>query len=271
MKYMKRYILFGLSFLLAFPLTAVAQDDLDDEEEAEVVARKAAPKQKTYETRIVKGRVVDAVTQQPIAGAIVRAAEITGFSVLTEDDGTYEIKVPLFTSSLFITSPDYNPVKIGLQADERQKTASLYSANFDAEYQAQTNSLSNYAASDFQYTDALNIKDEIQKQLGAQVYTTARSGMPGIGSVMFVQGLNSLNVNAQPLIVIDGVIVEQQYGRTLLHDGFYNDILNNVNPADIAKVTVMRNGTALYGAKGANGYGFCRCSVRAEVLFGARR
>ena len=253
MKYMKRYILFGLSFLLAFPLTAVAQDDLDDEEEAEVVARKAAPKQKTYETRIVKGRVVDAVTQQPIAGAIVRAAEITGFSVLTEDDGTYEIKVPLFTSSLFITSPDYNPVKIGLQADERQKTASLYSANFDAEYQAQTNSLSNYAASDFQYTNALNIKDEIQKQLGAQVYTTARSGMPGIGSVMFVQGLNSLNVNAQPLIVIDGVIVEQQYGRTLLHDGFYNDILNNVNPADIAKVTVMRNGTALYGAKGANG------------------
>ena len=70
---------------------------------------------------------------------------------------------------------------------------------------------------------------------------------------MFIQGLNSLNVNAQPLIVIDGVIVEQQYGREMIHSGFYNDILNNINPNDIENVTVLRNGTALYGAKGANG------------------
>jgi TonB-dependent SusC/RagA subfamily outer membrane receptor len=70
---------------------------------------------------------------------------------------------------------------------------------------------------------------------------------------MFMQGLNSLNVNAQPLVVIDDVIIDQQYGRTLLHDGFYNDVLSNLNPADIEKVTVVRNGTALYGSKGANG------------------
>ena len=74
-----------------------------------------------------------------------------------------------------------------------------------------------------------------------------------MGGVMFMQGLNSLNVNAQPLIVIDDVIVDQQYGRVLLHDGLFNDILSNINPADIEKVTVLRNGTALYGSKGANG------------------
>ena len=93
----------------------------------------------------------------------------------------------------------------------------------------------------------------MQKQLGAQVYTITRNGTPGVGSVMFVQGLNSLNINAQPLVVVDGIIVEQQYGRTTIHEGFYNDILSAINPADIEKVTVMRNGTALYGAKGANG------------------
>ena len=70
---------------------------------------------------------------------------------------------------------------------------------------------------------------------------------------MFVQGLNSLNVNAQPLIVVDGVVFDQQYGRSMLHDGFYNDILSNINPSDVEDVTVLRNGTALYGAKGANG------------------
>ena len=64
---------------------------------------------------------------------------------------------------------------------------------------------------------------------------------------MFIQGLNSLNVNAQPLVIIDGVVVDQQYGRELLHSGLFNDVVSSLNPSDIEKVTVMRNGTALYG------------------------
>ena len=250
---MKRYILFGLTMLLAFPLGVFAQNDDDEEEGTETAVRTFVPKQKQYETRTVKGLVIDAATQQPIAGAIVRASETDGYSVLTEDDGSYELKVPLFSTALFISSPDYNPVRIGLQSGDKQKTAKLYSTTFSAEYQAQTNVRNDYLASDFKFSNAINIKEEVQKQLGAQAYTVGHNGTPGVGSVMFLQGLNSLNVNAQPLVVIDDVIVDQQYGRTLLHDGFYNDILSNLNPADIERVTVMRNGTALYGAKGANG------------------
>ena len=252
--YMKRYILFGLTMLLAFPLSVVAQDDDTDEEEGiETAVRTFIPKLKKYETRMVKGLVLDAATQKPIAGAIVRAAEVDGYSVLTEDNGTYELKVPVFSTALYITTPDYNPLRIGLKKSEAQKTVQLYSTVFSGEYAAQTNVRSDYQATDFKYTNAINIKDEVQKQLGAQVYTVSHNGTPGVGSVMFIQGLNSLNVNAQPLIIIDDVIVDQQYGRSLLHDGFYNDILSNINPADIEKVTILRNGTALYGAKGANG------------------
>ena len=251
---MKRYILFGFSLLMAFPLSVVAQDDDTDEEEVEVaqIKRKITVK-KQYETRTVKGRVVDAATNKPISGAIVRSAEIDGYSVLTDDDGAYELKVPVFSSAITITSPDHNMVKLGLVSGEQQKQASLYPLTFTAEYSAQTNVRGDYQATDFKYTNAINIKEEIQKQLGGQVYTVNRNGTPGVGSVMFMQGLNSLNVNAQPLVVIDDVIIDQQYGRTLLHDGFYNDVLSNLNPADIEKVTVVRNGTALYGSKGANG------------------
>ena len=253
---MKRYILFGLTMLLsALPLGLMAQDDIDDEEEegTETSVRTFQPKQHQYETRSVKGVVLDATTKQPVAGAIVRAAEIDGYSVLTEDDGTYELKVPVFATALTIISPDYNTVRIGLQKVETQKTVSLYPTLFTPEYTQQTNVRSDYVASNFKYTSSINIKDEMQKQLGAQVYTQTRNGTPGVGSTMFIQGLNSLNVNAQPLVVVDDVIIDQQYGRSLLHDGFYNDLLSNINPADIEKVTVLRNGTALYGAKGANG------------------
>ena len=99
--YMKRYILFGLTMLLAFPLSVVAQDDDTDEEEGiETAVRTFIPKLKKYETRMVKGLVLDAATQKPIAGAIVRAAEVDGYSVLTEDNGTYELKVPVFSTAL---------------------------------------------------------------------------------------------------------------------------------------------------------------------------
>ncbi len=253
---MKRYILFGLTMLLSsIPLGMMAQDDeTDDEEEGtETSVRTFAPKQKQYETRTVRGSVIDAATGQPVAGAIVKAAEIDGYSVLTEDDGTYTLKVPVFATSLHISTPDHNAVRIGLLKGEEQKTAMLHSATFATDYSPQTNVRSDYISDDFRFTSAINIKDEVQQQLGAQVYTQSRNGTPGIGSTMFIQGLNSLNVNAQPLVVIDGVIIDQQYGRTLLHEGFYNDLLSNVNPADIEKVTVLRNGTALYGAKGANG------------------
>ena len=47
--------------------------------------------------------------------------------------------------------------------------------------------------------------------------------------------------------------MEMQYGREMIHSGFYNDVLSNYNVNDIESVEVMRNGTAIYGSKGANG------------------
>ncbi len=251
---MKKYILFGLTLLMAFPLSVVAQDDdIEEEDLIETIARKLTPKQKQYPTRVISGRVVNATTGQPIAGTIVSADDVDGYSTLTEEDGTFKLKVPTFTTSVYINMPDFNPVRLGLQATEQQQVVKLYPQTFSKEYEKTINVRSDYSTNDFAYTNSVNIKDEVQKHLGAQVYTISRNGTPGVGNVMFVQGLNSLNVNAQPLVVVDDVIIDQQYGRTMLHEGFFNDILSTINPADIEKVTVMRNGTALYGAKGANG------------------
>ena len=249
---MKRYIIWGITLMMAFPLCVAAQED-ETEEQTVATARVLTPKKKAYATRVVKGRVVDAATKSPVAGAIVKAGGVAGYSVLTEDDGSYELKVPVFVTSVYVSSPDHNSVSQGLAPGERQHDIQLYSTSFAGDYGERENVRGDKQASGFAYSNAINIKDEVQKQLGAYAYTISRNGTPGVGSVTFVQGLNSLNVNAQPLVVIDGVIVDQQYGREMLHDGFYNDILSSVNPADIERVTVMRNGTALYGAKGANG------------------
>jgi len=205
------------------------------------------------DTRQVKGRVVDATTGQPLSGVLVGAAELQGYSTITEPDGTYTLTLPVTVTSLQFTSPGYNLVKRGLPREESIRETALYPTTFSNDYSTATNVNAKAEATGFQFSNAVSIGEDIQKQLGAQVRTTTRSGTPGIGSVMFMNGISSINANAQPLIVVDGVIFDQQYGREMLHDGFYNDILANISPTDIERVEVLHNGTALYGAKGANG------------------
>ena len=246
---MNKYIIFGLSALMLGANGAFAQSEATTSGQLEKTVKAV----KRYPSRKVKGCVVDAATKLPVAGALVSVSEIQGYSVLTNSKGEYTLDVPLVASSLLVTAPDYNVTKIGLVNDELQKKVSLYSTVFAAEYSEDNNVTAMQKASGFQYSNASSIEEEVQKRLGAQVRTVARNGNPGVGGVMFMNGLNSLNVNAQPLIVVDGVIFDQQYSRLMLHDGFYNDILANISPTDIEEVSVLRNGTALYGAKGANG------------------
>ena len=195
----------------------------------------------------LRGRVINASTKEPLAGALVSAAEIKGYSSLTDENGCYEIVVPTYCSSLSFSAPDFNMTLQGIGYQKEMPDVKLYPSTLTT-YDNDRISFVNSP-----YSSALTIEEEIQKQLGAQVHTIGRSGTPGIGNVMFIDGLNSLNANAQPLIVVDGVIFDQQRDRQLLHSGFYNDVLANISPSDIERITVVRNGTALYGAKGSNG------------------
>ena len=110
---MKKYIILGLTLLMAFPFSAVAQDEESRQDQLEALARRLMPKQKQYPTRVIRGRIVNATTGNPIAGAIVSADGIDGYSTLTEDNGTYKLKVPEFTTSVFVNMPDLNPVRMG--------------------------------------------------------------------------------------------------------------------------------------------------------------
>jgi TonB-linked SusC/RagA family outer membrane protein len=65
--------------------------------------------------------------------------------------------------------------------------------------------------------------------------------------------LNSINANAQPLVIVDGIEWDMQYNRAVLHQGRAFNMLANISPEDIESIKVLKNATALYGARGANG------------------
>jgi TonB-linked SusC/RagA family outer membrane protein len=202
-------------------------------------------------TKVVSGRVVDAATGQPLAGVIVSAYGNQRRTTMTDETGYYELSVPEETRSVVMRVEGYNLQQRAIA--DGKANAQLYSNAFSETYQTQTTAVLSSQAGQFDNTSEFSIDPLITQRLGGDVRSVNRSGIPGMGNVMLVEGINSLNANAQPLIVIDDVIMDMQYSRELLHDGYYNNLLANINVNDIETVTVLKNGTALYGAKGANG------------------
>lgn len=108
-----------------------------------------------------------------------------------------------------------------------------------------------------------NLDQSLQgRATGVQAMST--SGAPGSSSSIRVRGQSTINANAEPLYVIDGVIV--QGGGNSGSDFGLGDALGNgkvstvsplstINPADIVSMEILKDAsaTAIYGAQGSNG------------------
>ena len=202
-------------------------------------------------TKTVTGIVTDAATGQPMAGVIVSAYGNQRQTTMTDDQGHYELNVPEHTRSVLMRVEGYNLQQTAIS--NGRADGNLFRDVFRETYSRTTSAMLSSETTNFDNTSELNIDPLISQRLGADVRTVSHGGIPGMGNLMLIQGINSLNANAQPLIVIDDVIMDMQYSREMLHDGYYNNLLANLNVNDIESVQVMKNGTALYGAKGANG------------------
>lgn len=200
----------------------------------------------------VRGRVTDAATGKPLAGVRVQAYGDGTITAMTDDKGEYKLTLPDYVSSLYMTLEGQQPLQVAV-AKDGQVDAAMLPAVFSDPYAATTTATYRVSASGFDNNAEQSVDPLLRLKLAADVRMTSRGGSDGVGNVMFIGGLNSLSANAQPLVVIDGVVMDMQYDRAMIHDGYYNNLLANIDVEDISKVEVLKNGTALYGAKGANG------------------
>ncbi len=251
---MKRYNILCVSFLLAMGITtsAYAQDDYNDGLSVEV--KKPASKKKLYNgpTMVVKGRVVDATNGMPVSGIHVQTLNDLRFAAMTDEKGEFSVEVPTFATSLYVYGPQFLSQQVAIGRNDGTLKIKVLSDKYRNMYDNGTNIL---AASEaiVNATTSQTVETDIASSLGADVRSISRNGGPGYGAAMFIRGLNTLNSNAQPLIVVDGVIRDMQPTRGSLHTGDYTNLMLNINPSDVEKVTVLKNATAIYGAKGANG------------------
>ena len=202
-------------------------------------------------SKTVTGQVVDAATKQPLVGIIVAAYDNDKYSAMTDEEGRYTLKVPDYVSSVQMRIDGYNFQQCAIA--DGVANGYLYNEAFTEFYKRKTDAIQSSEASGFDNTAEVSIDPFIAQRLGADVRSVARGGNVGLGNTLLMAGINSLNSNVQPLVVVDDVIMDMEYNRTTLHDGYFNNMLANLNVNDIESVQVLKNGTAIYGAKGANG------------------
>ena len=245
----------GLCFLLLSGLSipsVYAQDEVESTDgEEEVVVRKAVKKpEKTYETKTVKGVVTDDATGKPMGGVRVQALGLARYSTLTEEDGSYTLQIPVFSDAVYFYAEDYNPLQCAVKNGEAN--ARLIDNNFNP-YFTDGTIITSQKTVTLNETSSISADEDIEKKLAGDIHTILRNGTPGIGNFMTIRGINSINANVQPLIILDGNIIDPQYDRMSAHEGFFNNMLAGIDPENIESIQVLKNGTALYGAKGGNG------------------
>ena len=242
------------AIVMSASAVAFAQDEIGDEETATTIK---APKRTTVvdtnPTINVQGIVVDDATKQPLSGVRVQVLNDMRYVSMTDDEGKFTLKVPAFATSLFVQTPQYLSQQVAIVAgDEKQVVRiNMLSSAFSPMYEDGTTITA--TNSFISNGNGLSIDEEMTGKLGGDIRMNMHSGNIEQGAAMFIRGISSINANAQPLIIVDGVELDMQQSRVPLHQGDIFNMLASISPEDIYKVTVLKNATALYGARGSNG------------------
>ncbi|EFS97104.1 TonB-linked outer membrane protein, SusC/RagA family [Capnocytophaga ochracea F0287] len=202
----------------------------------------------------VKGTVKDG-SGQPLMGASV-LVKGTSHGTAADFDGNFELKVDkgvtLVVSSVGYKSREVaakaGTMNIVLQEDTQQLEDVVVIGYGAIKKKDLTGSVNLVTDKDFNKAPAVNADQLIQGKI-AGVQMASTGGAPGEGQVIRIRGNGSLSLTSNPLIVIDGVPMND--GGV----GGSRSIFNSINPEDIESMTVLKDAssTAIYGSRAANG------------------
>lgn len=244
LKNYRRILLY--TFLITFTLKAVSQID-------------SAVAVSTADSMVVTGTIFSADDNSPLNGVTITLPGIG--SSHTKEDGTFAIKVIDVNSILVISGMGYQAVEIPLKG-KNNISVKLHESSFSSVYDDVILSYrkeKNYRlgnAIDYMRIRPTETDVSIDHVLHGKLTglnITSRSGAPGAGANMLIRGVNSLYANNQPLIIVDGMIFDSRDDLESLLAGNTANPLSNLDVRDIESVTLIKDGSSIYGSKAANG------------------
>lgn len=210
----------------------------------------------------VTGIVRDANTGKPISAAQIQALNNVASST-TNESGQFVINITNMEEVLSVSAFDYAVREVAVRGqknlviDMYPETFSSFFRSFEGlngKERTTTTTSSSKGINEFRLPQAISPDEFIHSELGGDVRSIYRSGNAGFGTNMFIRGLNSLNANAQPLFVVDGVVWNKpSEDATSLNAGYFTNPLTSIEVGDIESITVLKDGVSIYGSKASNG------------------
>ena len=199
--------------------------------------------------KMIKGKIIDSATNQSISGASVKIKNKPG-GVITDPDGIFKIGAA-DNEILQISSVNYNPVEvpvgngqtalIQLTAINKTLSEAVVVGYGTLKRSDLTGSISSVAKERLSELPTGNVLRAIEGSV-AGVNIREGTNVPGTSPGVIIRGINSINGNTDPLIVIDG-------------NPFEGGSLSDISTSDIATIDILKDvsSVAIYGTRGANG------------------
>lgn len=221
----------------------------------------------------VTGTITDGNDGSPIIGANV-LVKGTAVGTISDLNGGFSVNMPSGRNVLVVSCIGYKTQELTIKPG--QKTVSIVLredtelldevvvVGYGTMKKSDLSGASVSMSEDKIKGSVITNLDQSLQGRAAGVTAVATSGAPGSASSIRVRGQATINAGAEPLYVIDGVIVQGggQRGADFglgdaLGNGSVSTIspLSTINPSDIVSMEILKDAsaTAIYGAQGSNG------------------
>lgn len=211
---------------------------------------------------LITGRITSSAAGTAVAGLSVSYLNLA--ETLTDNTGYFSLKVPHLWVSLDIRGQGYPYKQVALKGKSKLEIV-LYQNSLNTSFDEvtlndgvlRTKTKITGAVDQIDMTGvgqySRETPDSYFQGKIAGLGVTRHSGTPGRGALLTLRGLTSINTSNQPLIVVDGIIYDNEnYGSSLVN-AHRNNPLQSIDLKDIDQVTVIKDALNTYGTKGANG------------------
>ncbi|GAA0190259.1 TonB-dependent receptor [Fulvivirga kasyanovii] len=210
----------------------------------------------------ISGKVTDAGDGLSLPGVnIIESGTNNG--TVTDVDGNYSLKVASDATLIFsyvgyttieVPVNGRSVINIPMEADVTQ-LAEVVVVGYGVQTKREvTGSIAKVEGEALTEIAVPSFEAALQgKAAGVQVIQG--SGTAGSGSMIRVRGIASLSAGGDPLYVVDGIPITQDYFLNDNRGAFNNNPLATINPNDIESVEILKDASAaaIYGSRGANG------------------
>jgi TonB-linked SusC/RagA family outer membrane protein len=212
------------------------------------------------QNKVIKGKVTDQKDGSPLPGVSVIVKGVTSTGTQTDLNGLYSLSVPAGTKTLVFKYIGYketdlpitgNTLDVQLEYDPKQLSEVVVVGYGTQKRSSITGAITSVAGKDIENTPVTTFEQALQGKT-AGVNIQANNGKLGQGISINVRGVSTISGTTQPLIVIDGIVINQD---NLSNSGAATNPLADINFNDIASMEVLKDASAsaIYGSRASSG------------------